>query len=137
MRLLRQFIKGYLIGVALVVVVFLLASAAHCAVGKKQSNSLGSIAYTENPMMYQAGYIAQGGDAVANVDGNLNIRIKPLDTYMLYDESVLLCGLPMDMFQGKTEPFVLVYKRQASKTVQGVGCHTLVAIHSLKTEKIQ
>jgi hypothetical protein len=106
-------------------------------VGKKQSNSIGSVAYTENPLMYQAGYIAQGGDAIANVDGNLNIRIKPLETYMLYDESILFCGLPTDMFNGKTEPFLLTYERVAHRQVRGVGCHELVAVHSLKTEKIQ
>ena len=137
MRVLKQFVKGYLIGVALVAVVFLLTSAAHCAVGKKQSNSLGSVMYAENPLMYQAGYIAQGGDAIANVDGNLNIRIKPLETYMLYDESILFCGLPTDMFNGKTEPFLLTYERVAHRQVRGVGCHELVAVHSLKTEKIQ
>jgi hypothetical protein len=137
MRVLKQFVKGYLIGVALVAVVFLLTSAAHCAVGKKQSNSLGSVMYAENPLMYQAGFIAQGSDSVSDVDGNLNIRINPLETYMLYDESVLFCGLPVDMFQGKTEPFVLTYERVAHRQVRGVGCHELVAVHSLKTEKIQ
>jgi hypothetical protein len=137
LRLLKQFAVGYLIGVALVVVVLLLTSAAHCAVGKKQVNSLGSVAYTENPLMYQAGFIAQGGDAITNVDGNLNIRIKPLETYMLYDESVLFCGLPVDMFNGKTEPFLLTYERIAHRQVRGVGCHVLVDVSEIKQKRIR
>ena len=134
---LKQFAMGYLIGVALVAVVFLLTSVAHCSVGKKHSNSLGVPMYTTNPLMYQAGYVAEGTDAVSNVDGNLNVRIKPLGTYMLYDESVLFCGMPIAMFQGKTEPFVLAYERVSHRQVQGVGCHVLVSVQSLKTEKVQ
>jgi hypothetical protein len=94
--------------------------------------------YTSNPLAYLAGSIATNQDAVSNVDGNLNVRMSPLGTYMLYDESVLLCGLPMDKFQGITEPFVLTYERVARRTVQGIGCHVLISVDSLKPkEKIQ
>ena len=107
------------------------------AVGTRHDNSLGVPMYTSNPLAYLAGSIATNQDALTNVDGNLNIRIKPLETYMLYDESILFCGLPTDMFNGKTEPFLLTYERVAHRQVRGVGCHELVAVHSLKTEKIQ
>ena len=67
----------------------------------------------------------------------VNVRINPLGTYMLYDESVLFCGLPVDKFQGVTEPFVMAYERVARRTVQGIGCHALISVHSLKTEKMK
>ena len=135
MRLLKQFVGGYLIGVALVAVVLLLSTYAHCATGKKHDNSLGTVMYTTNPLTYLAGNLVTSQEPISNVDGNLNLRISPLGTYMLYDESVLLCGLPMDKFQGITEPFVLVYERVARRTVQGVGCHVLVDVRSLKPKE--
>jgi hypothetical protein len=67
--------------------------------------------YTNNPLVYVAGSIATNQEAVTNVDGNLSIRMSPLGTYMLYDESILLCGLPIDKFQGITEPFVLTLRK--------------------------
>ena len=110
---------------------------APCAVTTRHENSLGIPMYTSNPLMYMAGSLAMNQDAVSNIDGNLNIRISPLGTYMLYDESVLFCGLPVDKFQGVTEPFVMAYERVARRTVQGIGCHALISVHSLKTEKMK
>jgi hypothetical protein len=115
-----------------VLVMMLLVIAGKCAVSKPHSNSLGIPMYNTNPLMYTAGSLANTADSVSNVDGNLNLRIKPLGTYMLYDEQILFCGLPMEKFQGIIEPFVLVYERQAHRTVQGVGCHELVRVNSLK-----
>ena len=135
--MLKQYLTGYLIGVALVAVIFLLTSTAHCAVTTRHENSLGIPMYVSNPLMYMAGSLATNQDAVSTVDGNLNVRINPLGTYMLYDESVLFCGLPVDKFQGVTEPFVMAYERVARRTVQGVGCHALISVHSLKTEKMK
>jgi hypothetical protein len=119
-----------------VLVMMLLVIAGKCAVSKPHSNSIGVPMYNTNPLMYTAGSLANTADSVSNVDGNLNLRIKPLGTYMLYDEQILFCGLPMEKFQGITEPFVLAYERQAHRTVQGVGCHNLISVESLK-EKIQ
>lgn len=118
--------------------ILMVVLSGHCAVGTRHANSLGVPMYTSNPLAYLAGSIATNQDAVSNVDGNLNVRMSPLGTYMLYDESVLLCGLPMDKFQGITEPFVLTYERVARRTVQGIGCHVLISVDSLKPkEKIQ
>lgn len=137
MHNIKQFVKGYAIGVALALAVLFIASAAHCAVGKRHDSSLGVPMYTSNPMMYMAGSLTTTADAVSNIDGNLNLRMHPLNTYMLYDESVLFCGLPMDKFQGIMEPFVLVYERISHRLVQGVGCHVLIGVHALKQEKLK
>ena len=135
MRLLKQFLGGYLIGVALVAIVFLTATYAHCAVSKKHDNSLGFVQYDSNPLMYMAGSLAESDGAVSNVDGNLNLRILPLGTYALFDESLLFCGVPMDKFVGITSPFVLIYERKAHTSVRGLGCHVLVDVRSLKPKE--
>ena len=120
-----------------ILILLVTCGPAHGAVTTRHENSLGIPMYVSNPLMYMAGSLATNQDAVSTVDGNLNVRINPLGTYMLYDESVLFCGLPVDKFQGVTEPFVMAYERVARRTVQGVGCHALISVHSLKTEKMK
>jgi len=119
--------------------IVLYAASAHATTSKHSETTCwlpeGCVTqYTSNPLMYQAANLATTPDAVANVDGNLNLRIKPLGTYMLYDESLLFCGMPIDKFRGKTEPFVLTYERVAHRTVQGLGCHVLVRVDQVTPE---
>ena len=120
--------------VRLTIVLLLCTGLAYCSVSTKHENSLGTVMYDSNPLMYMAGSLATD-KAVTEVDGNLNLRIKPLGTYMLYDESILFCGMPVDKFQGITEPFVLTYRRQTSRSVQGIGCHELLRVDSVKGDK--
>ena len=118
---------------ALCIGLVVLVSTAHCSIKSKKSNTTcflpeGCVTqYTENPYEYNVGSILD----VANVDGNLSIRFSPLGTYALYDEQILLCGFPSDKFEGVTEPFVLTYKRQASRLVNGIGCHELLRVDNL------
>jgi hypothetical protein len=119
----------------LVFVLFLLLTVCYGTTTSNSKNSLGAVQYSENPLMYLAATLAQTDGAVTNVDGNLNLRLKPLGTYMLYDESLLLCGMPLDKFQGVTEPFVLTYERVAHRTVQGIGCHELIRADSIKPKE--
>jgi hypothetical protein len=121
-----------LIGLVLFAITILaLATFAHCAVGKQQPNSLGTVQYTTNPLMYLAANLAPNQDALTIIDGNLNLRVKPLGTYMLYDEPILFCGTPLDKFRGIGEPFVLTFERRAHKTVQGVACHNLIRVDNV------
>ena len=114
----------------------LLAASAHGTTTSGKQNSLGFVQYASNPLMYQAANLADRPDAVTNIDGNLNLSIKPVGTSLLYDESILFCGLPIDKFQGVGVPFLLTYERQAHRTVQGVGCHNLIRVDTIlpKTE---
>jgi hypothetical protein len=123
-------------GIVVSGVVMLLSLAGHCSKSKKSDTTCwlpeGCVTqYTENPLMYQAVTLSTSPDAVSSIDGNLNLRVKPLGTYMLYDESILLCGMPLDKFQGKGEPFVLIYERQSHRAVQGIGCHNLLNVYEL------
>ena len=115
---------------SVITAVLLLANAAHCqpVTTKPQTNSLGVLQYNDNPYIYEA---VQTIAEVTEVDGNMNLRVKPVGTYMLYDDIVLLCGMPIDKFSGVTEPFLMTYRRQSSHMVRGVACHDLLRVDSI------
>lgn len=113
---------------SVITAVLLLANAAHCSTGDKHPNSLGVLQYNDNPYIYEA---VQTIAEVTEVDGNMNLRVKPVGTYMLYDDIVLLCGLPIDKFSGVTEPFLMTYERRASHMVRGVACHDLLRVDGI------
>ena len=135
-KILNALIKVFFWG-AVVTGGILLATYAHGATTSKQPNATGFVQYTENPLMYVAGSLSQTQNNIANIDGNLNLRMKPLGTYMLYDESILFCGMPLDKFKGISEPFVLTYERVGHRTVQGVACHDLVRVDSVVHRDVQ
>ena len=115
---------------SVITAVLLLANAAHCqpVTTKPQTNSLGTLSYNDNPYIYEA---VQMIAEVTEVDGNMNLRVKPVGTYMLYDDIVLLCGMPVEKFNGITEPFLMTYRRQASHMVHGVACHDLLRVDQI------
>ena len=119
---------------SVITAVLLLANAAHCqpVTTKPQTNSLGVFQYNDNPYIYEA---VQTIAEVTEVDGNMNLRVKPVGTYMLYDDIVLLCGLPIDKFSGVTEPFLMTYRRQSSHMVQGVACHELLRVDQIVSKE--
>ena len=113
---------------ALITIVVLAASTLGHATTTQHRNSLGVPMYTVNPYIYEAVIAVTN---VSEINGNLNLRVRPVGTYLLYDETVLLCGLPLDKFQGVSEPFLMTYERQSHETVRGVGCHELLREDSL------
>jgi hypothetical protein len=123
---------AFAVFIVLTLLLLLIATPSHGVISKPHSNSLGTPMYTENPLMYKAGSFVTNSNAVSVIDGNLNLRIRPMGTYMLFDESVLLCGMPTDKFDGVVEPFVLTYERRAHRTVRGIACHELVRVDSIK-----
>ena len=123
-----------LFAAAVITSVLLMANSAHCqpVTTKPQTNSLGVVQYTENPYLYEA---VQSLAEVTEVDGNMNLRVKPVGTYMLYDDNLLLCGLPTDAFQGIREPFLMTYERISHTSVRGVGCHRLVRADNIESNE--
>jgi hypothetical protein len=123
-----------LFAAAVITSVLLMANAAHCqpVTTKPQENSLGALQYDENPYLYEA---VQTIAEVTEVDGNMNFRVNPIGTYMLYDDNILLCGLPTDDFNGIQEPFLMTYERVAHIGVHGVGCHRLIRVDNIVTKK--
>jgi hypothetical protein len=119
---------------AVLTAILLLANAAHCqpVTTQPRTNSLGIVQYTENPYIYEAvRTIAE----VTEVDGNMNLRVNPVGTYMLYDDTILLCGLPVEKFTGITEPFLMTYERASHHMVRGVACHDLLRVDSIESNE--
>ena len=118
---------------ALITIVVLAASTLGHATTTQHRNSLGVPMYTVNPYIYEAGEIVDY--AIVEKGEGLSIRVKPLATYMLFDDNLLLCGVPADKINGHENPMVLVYERVSHKLVAGIGCHELVEVRSIKAEK--
>ena len=108
-----------------------LLSTSKAAVGKKHDNSLGVTMFLDNPNTYRAGAVT----SVAYVHDGLVVRIQPIGTYSLFTEDILFCGASPDMFLNKSNPMVLTYRTKASRMVDGIGCHELINVSSLKTTK--
>jgi len=122
-----------LFAASVITAVLLLANTAHCSTGDKHPNSLGTLSYNDNPLMYEA---VQTIAEVTEVDGNMNLRVKPVGTYMFYDDIVLLCGMPIDKFSGVTEPFLMTYERRAHHIVRGVACHDLLRVDQIVSNEM-
>jgi len=131
------FWKGSILGLAL----FLALSAlAHCSVHGGTQNSIAEISDL-NPYIYVVGTI-QNGDVRADKNGNgaTDIHIHPLYTPMLYEQYLSFCGDRRDLVttnDGSTiRPgnLVFIYKRAASRFVDGVACHDLTTIEELKND---
>ena len=115
---------------AVITSVLLMANAAHCqpVTTTPRTNSLGIVQYNDNPYIFEA---VQTIAEVTEIDGNLNMRVKPVGTYMLYDDIILLCGMPAEKFSGVTEPFLMTYERASHHRVRGVACHDLLRVDSI------
>lgn len=94
-------------------------------------SSLGTVGYTENPFIYNAGAVT---DAQVVGDDNLLVRFSPLGTYQAYQEYIQFCGLPQGMFDGKKNPVVLTYSRAAHRIVEGRGCHQLIRVDNMEVQ---
>lgn len=100
----------------------------------KQPNAFGTVSYQTNPYVYEAVIDIASADSI---DGNLNLRVKPLGTYMLYDDTILLCGEPVEKFEGRSFPFLMTYERKSHHSVNGVGCHELIRVDAITPSKGQ
>lgn len=133
----KALVYGLLTWIALVGLVALLGIAlAHGAVpGKKHQNSLGADIPYSNPYVYLMGSIADGA-ILQDEQGRefTNVRFHPYRTFALYDESVLFCGNVAAMFKGKDGAIVVTYRRTASRSLQGVGCHNLESVDKVEAK---
>jgi hypothetical protein len=119
--------------IALAIIAFVLFAARFSgATTQKSGNSLGVVTYTMNPNLYLAGYVVDY--AIIGEADALSMRVKPLATYLLFDENLLFCGVPAEKLDGHENPVVFVYSRISSRRVGGVGCHDLIEVRDIKPE---
>jgi hypothetical protein len=127
--------EGTKVWIAIAILLMCVVATAHCAVSKKHENSIGSVMYMDNPMTYKAGSVRN----VAYVDGGsaIVVRVQPIGTYGLFTEEILLCGgNSIDKFLNMSNPMVLTYRTKASRIVEGIGCHELVSVDSIKPKGV-
>jgi hypothetical protein len=116
---------------AVTVVLILASSMAHCTTSAPRPNSLGLDQVYTNPNTY---LLAVPLEAVALEDGKyVTIRFAPYNTYALYDESILFCGVDsVRKFEGKSGVVVVIYETRAHTMYRGLGCHELVNVFEVK-----
>lgn len=107
---------------------------AHCATTSsiKHGNSLGATISQDNPNTYREGAVLAVAYVGSQGHEGLVVRIQPRGTYALFTEDLLICGAPIEKFEGKTNPMVLVYETVAHSSVEGVGCHQLKIVDEVK-----
>jgi hypothetical protein len=105
---------------------------------QQQQSELGSLVLTENPNMYYVGEIIEGDVIGSGNNVSISLRIHPLGTYLLFDENLVFCGreaipkLLTDQEHLKDGWVAFTYRRQASRLVEGVACHTLISADRLE-----
>jgi hypothetical protein len=127
-------LPGILILIALILA---LVTMGHGMTSKHQ-DSIGVVMQQENPMTYIAGSVTNMAYAGRPENYGIVIRVQPIGAYTLYTEDITFCpdGVK-EKFEGKHNPMVLTYERQAHHTIEGIGCHDLQSVHEIVTEKIQ
>jgi hypothetical protein len=118
--------------VLLLILTLLGAKGAFGATSRKShDNSLGVVMQQTRPFTYLEGHVSN----FSNVGPGVNVRIQPRGMYSLYDESILFCdfGNVAANFQRiKSGILVLTYETVAHRTIEGIGCHTLVHVDEVK-----
>jgi len=127
---LSRFINQYLImfGV-LVFILGALAASGRC-LDTDQEKPLGDIVEHINNNVYIFGSLVGGTIMKDPVSGKwaTGIRLQPVGTPLVYEESVLLCGDRVDDFAGMKGVIIVTYRRTAHERFQEVACHDLVNV---------
>lgn len=106
-----------------------------------QPNGLGVVIDKPRPNTVSIGTILDGA-IVADKDGREGtvLRIHPIGTYALYDESLTFCGDQTVAIANpdgriKQGDLVFIYRRQASRLLDGIPCYELRSVRALLPEK--
>lgn len=116
---------------------FVAVVEGHCSVTTK-TNSIGIPVYDENPYMYTVGAIVGGDVIVSDKSIAVSLRLHPYGTPLLFDQNVVFCGkeaavkLLGDNNELREGWLVFTYYRAASRTVDGIGCHMLMSVDTIK-----
>ena len=108
----------------LAVVVLILSSSSESSTAAKTSNQL-LPAYQDNPYQYLYGIVVKAevfrlGDQLFT-----NLEVKPVQTYLVFSQSVTFCGNQEDKLDATTsQPVVMVYSRVMHRR----GCFDLLRV---------
>ena len=137
------------VGFTIVLLLFMVCISilAHCSDTTKQCmlpegcNSLGVVISNVDPNVSLVGSIVSG-EMHQDKDGRVgtSVRVHPKAMYALWDESILFCG---DESERLSTPdgnllignYAFTYRRAASRLIDGVACHELVAVDKIVEDK--
>ena len=132
-----KFLTKMLLLVLLLILTLLGAKGAFGAIATKHhDNGLGVVMRQTNPYTYIEGHVAD----FSLVGPGVNMRIQPRGMYSLFDENILFCdydNVAINFEHAKSGVLVLTYETVAHRTIEGVGCHTLVHVDEVKEEVIR
>lgn len=131
-RAAKVVLLGMLSGALLVVLLTVLTLCAHASPSVKHQNSLGVVISDINENAYVIALPIDGKVFDCGRRLCTNLSLRPFNTDMLYTEQLLLCGNEADSFKGMTGVLALTYRRQASFSAGGVGCHDLVKVFQIE-----
>ena len=125
------------LGLIALALVFICVALAHGSTTSRHKNATGAVIEYSNPNIYLTGSVISGALIESGDKRFLNIRFQPSHTFSLYTEEVLLCDAEsvIKKFTGKSNPVVVTYERLAHDSVQSIGCHVLVGVSEVKSEK--
>lgn len=127
---LSRFINQWLIvfGV-LILILGALAASGKCTETELE-RPIGDLVPTINNNVYIFGTLVGGTVMKDPVTGKwaTGIRLQPVGTPLVYEESVLLCGDRVEDFKGMQGVIVVTYRRTAHERFQEIACHSLVSV---------
>lgn len=127
-------VKSLLLLAGTTMMLLALSVFGHCAVPRHGDSSIGNVVYQDNPLTYKAGSLMSYNFIEKT---GLVLTLQPSGTYELFQESVVVCDTPaaIDMLNGKHNPMVIAFETRDHRMVEGIGCHNLVGVYEINTEK--
>lgn len=113
------------------IVVVFSAMVLHCRTSGNPNpvkNSLGFVAYQDNPFAYTVGAVI-GGQILRGDTGELftQVEFNPVHTYLFFRETKMFCGdQRLKLIQSGT--LLVTYQKIAHISLYGIGCHDLVDV---------
>ena len=135
MRNYIAFILGLILLLALIF--WPLALCHGSTTSAQKTNSLGADISQVNPNINYVAMIIEGSIVGDRKNVGTNLRLHPKYMYALFDEAVLFCGDVSPFLTDENSKIiqgylVFTYRRAASRLINEVPCHELVAVDRLE-----
>jgi hypothetical protein len=120
--------------VGLIATFLLLSQLGHCSSVENRPNSLGVAQVYESPYTYTVGSPVKVDLFEEKGQYYTNVAFKPFGTSMLNTQVLLFCGSQEDFFTD-SQLRAVIYRINATRKYEGIGCHDLLRVLLIKEEK--
>jgi len=108
---------------------YLFAYAGHASVLQSTRQPNDRVIESVDQIAIERGAILPTSQGVGTQENPfLNIRIQPYGSPLLQEDSILLCGYPIEEFRGMTGPVEIRFEARAHRMFEGIGCHELISV---------